>query len=219
MVYLPPREWDFGSDADGDEDGYLEDEDGKQDYGDEDDGALARVEVGLGVDVDDGGEEERQGLAASRLRDGDDVAPGEGGGPGLRLNRGGGGETRARKLRGDVRGEGSLLERVRGFRGIAAGDGDVVSRAEGFLLRPQLEGLVHALPKVREEEVCSVRQDVPCVRVKVDHALLRKEVAGRVHLLPKLSGDPREVSAVKAVKDRYLDCKEGLGLNLYFELF
>ena len=99
---------------------------------DEDDGALARVEVGLGVDVDDGGEEERQGLAASRLRDGDDVAPGEGGGPGLRLNRGGGGETRARKLRGDVRGEGSLLERVRGFRGIAAGDGDVVSRAEGF---------------------------------------------------------------------------------------
>mmetsp|Transcript_110009 Transcript_110009/g.350887 ORF Transcript_110009/g.350887 Transcript_110009/m.350887 type:complete len:537 (+) Transcript_110009:384-1994(+) len=90
-------------------------------------GPVAAREVGLRVDVHDGGQKEGERLAGARLRDADHVAPGERDGPALHLDRRGLLEAGARHLLQDVLREGRLLERPHGLRNVVpVHNGDVL---------------------------------------------------------------------------------------------
>ena len=77
---------------------------------DEHDRSVSGREEGLGVDVDHGGEGERDRLSGSGLGDGDHISSREGHRPGLALNRGRGRESHGVDLGHDVVGETSLVE-------------------------------------------------------------------------------------------------------------
>jgi hypothetical protein len=96
---------------------------------DEDDGSVSGGEEGLGVDVDHGGEGEGDGLSGSSGRDGDEITSGEGHGPRLALNGGGGGEAGALDLGHNVVGEVGLSERVDGLGDVASEDLDLLFTA------------------------------------------------------------------------------------------
>ena len=77
---------------------------------DEDDGSVSGREEGLGVDVDHGGEGERDRLSGSSLGDGDHVSSREGHRPSLALDGSRGRESHGVDLGHDVVGETGLVE-------------------------------------------------------------------------------------------------------------
>ncbi|KAG5463572.1 MAG: hypothetical protein BJ554DRAFT_6366, partial [Olpidium bornovanus] len=97
---------------------------------DEDDGPVAGLEEGLGVDVDDGGQGVGEGLPGTGLGDADHVAALEGHGPALALDGGGALEADGLELLEHVGGEGGLLEGLDRLWDAVPGDGDLVLGAE-----------------------------------------------------------------------------------------
>jgi hypothetical protein len=96
----------------------------------QDNGAVARGEKRLGVDVNDGGQTIRKGLSGTGLGNTDNIATGESHGPALRLDGGGGGEALSLHLIHNVTGETGLIKGLDGLGNIASSDGHLVLDAE-----------------------------------------------------------------------------------------
>ncbi len=94
------------------------------------DGAVARGEKGLRVDVDNSGETVCESLSGASLGNTDDVASREGHGPSLRLDGGRGRESLSLHLVHDVAREAGFVEGLDGLGNLGAGDGDVVVPSE-----------------------------------------------------------------------------------------
>lgn len=99
---------------------------------DQDDGAVARCEERLGIDVDDSGKTVGQSLSGAGLGNTDDVATRESHGPTLRLNCSGAVEALSLDLRQNVLRETGLVEGLDRARNIMALDGHLVLLAEIF---------------------------------------------------------------------------------------
>jgi hypothetical protein len=93
----------------------------------EDNGSITSSEERLSVDVNHGGESERDGLSGTSLGNGDDISTRESHGPSLTLNGGRSGETHSSDLGHDILGETSLVEG-------ADGSGDVLTSDLHLLL-------------------------------------------------------------------------------------
>lgn len=112
---------------------------------DEDDGSIARGQQRLGVDVNDGRQTVRKGLAGARLGNTDDVATGESHGPALGLNGGRSREALCLDLVNDVAGEVGLVEGLDGLGDVGAGNGHLVLLAEGVDLSRAASGNIGVL--------------------------------------------------------------------------
>ena len=117
---------------------------------DQDDGSVTGSEQGLSVDVNHGGQGERDGLSGTSLGDSDEITSRQGHGPSLTLNGRGSGETGSLDLSQDVVGESGLVE---------AGDGsrDVLSLDEHLLFGS--ESLDLTVGSSRDTSVLNVEAD------------------------------------------------------------
>jgi len=99
---------------------------------DQDNWAIAGVQKGLSVDVNNGGKAVGQSLSGSGLGNTDNVPSSESHGPTLRLDSSRGREALGLHLVNDIAGESSLVEGLNGPRDVVACDGNSMVTSELF---------------------------------------------------------------------------------------